>query len=67
MIISEIQRGKGQRASFDDALNNMELRKENNERNIINLAGAWKDMTDKEAKDFLDTTYSERMVKSRRI
>lgn len=65
-IAAELQKERGERVSFDDALDNMDVKKEN-EGNIMDFAGAWSDMSDKEAKEFLDITYKERKIKSRRL
>ena len=66
-IMAIVQQKKGYRASFDDAIDNLASEKKTKEWTIMESAGAWSDMSDEEAKKFLDSTYKERKIKYRRI
>lgn len=66
-IMAIVQQEKGYRASFDDAIDDLSNGKKTKKWTIMESAGAWSDMTDEEAKEFLDSTYKERKIKSRRL
>jgi len=66
-IATELQKIRGQKISFDDAICNLANEKKTKEFSIMDSAGVWSDMSDEEAKEFLDSTYKERKLKSRRF
>ncbi|MEK6811396.1 MAG: antitoxin VapB family protein [Nanoarchaeota archaeon] len=66
-IMADLQQKNGERASFDDAIDNLTSEEKRNGWTVMESAGAWNDMTDEEAKEFLDSTYKERKIKSRRL
>ncbi len=66
-IASRLQVERNRLVSFDEAIKNMEEKKVKKESNIMDSAGAWNDMSDEEANEFLETTYKERKIKSRRL
>ena len=50
-VAADLQKSKGKIVSFDEALN--ELKGNKKKGNIMDLAGAWSDMGDNEAKEFM--------------
>ncbi len=65
-IASDLQKRKKAKVSFDEALSNMESKKQKN-KDIMKLAGAWEDMNDEEAKSLIKAIYDERKIVSRRL
>ena len=65
-IAAELQKERGKKISFDDALDDMIKEKVEDKKDIMELAGSWK-MSDEEAKDLISGLYKERKVKSRRL
>ncbi|HLC54255.1 MAG TPA: antitoxin VapB family protein [Candidatus Nanoarchaeia archaeon] len=64
-IATELQKRRGELASFDDAIKEMKGKKKKRS-NIMKFAGAWK-MSDKEANNFINETYKERSIRSHRL
>jgi len=64
-IATEVQKRKESIATFDDAL--IELKQKKEKGDILKLAGAWKNISDKEADKILSHIYTERKVMSRRL
>jgi hypothetical protein len=50
-IIIDIQKERKKFASFDDAINELKENNCKNVKNIMEFAGIWEDMTDKEAEE----------------
>ena len=65
-IAAELQKEKGKKISFDDALDDMMREKAESKTDIIELAGSWK-MSDEEAEELISGIYKERNIKSRRL
>jgi len=65
-IAAELQKERGKKISFDDALDDMIKEKIEDKRDIMELAGSWK-MSDEEAKELISGIYKERKIKSRRL
>ena len=64
-LMAELQKERGKRVSFDDALNNIIKERKGND-NVMKLAGSWK-MKDAEAEELIGEIYLERRIKSRRL
>ena len=64
-LMAELQKERGKKISFDDALNDI-IRDRRGNDNVMKLAGSWK-MKDKEAEELIGEIYLERRIKSRRI
>jgi predicted CopG family antitoxin len=67
-IAADLQKERGELVTFDDTLNEMELKngETGKKGDIMKLAGSWK-MSDEEAENFLNRIYKERKVSSRRL
>ncbi len=65
-VAAEVQKNSGARASFDKAIDELKT-KNKGSNSIMDLAGAWEGMTDKEASAVLDKIYKERKISSRRL
>ena len=64
-IIAELQKERGRRISFDDALDNVIKNEKNTD--IMECAGAWSDISDKEwedTRDMLDKRWRSWKIKS---
>jgi hypothetical protein len=57
-IAAKLQIEKGKRVTIDDTFELLEVKKgeKGSKENILELAGAWSDMTDKEEKEILEDT-----------
>jgi predicted CopG family antitoxin len=64
-LAAQLQEKRKKRVTFDDALNELQGKKK--KEDIMDFAGDWDDISDKEAKQFLDGVYKERKVISRRL
>ena len=65
-IMAQLQKERGKRITFDDALDNVIKEKNEKKTDIMELAGAWK-MSDEEAEELISGIYKERKIKSRRL
>ena len=52
-LAAEMQKEYHRPVSFDATLNNLRNGKMKKKKSILDFAGRWKDMTDKEAKEFI--------------
>jgi len=67
-IATELQKQREEKVTFDDALHVMEAENIGKKRGkLSDLAGAWSNMSDKEANAILKEIYKERKVISRRL